>query len=185
MIQFLKEPWPWYIGGPIIGLCVPILLLIGNKPLGATGAMRAMCAAILPSRAEFFSYDWRAAGAWSIALVSGILAGAIIVAVSGGVVTPAISPATTEAIAALNVPVNGIAPATLFSWSSLVTLRGLAFIIGGGFLVGFGSAYAGGCTSGHGVTGLAALQLPSLIALIGIFAGGIVATFVLIPFILR
>lgn len=75
-------------------------------------------------------------------------------------------------------------PSDVFNWANLTSLRGGALIAGGGFAVGFGAAYGGGCTSGHGLSGIADLQLPSLIALLAFFAGGIAATFLLMPFLL-
>jgi uncharacterized membrane protein YedE/YeeE len=80
---------------------------------------------------------------------------------------------------------SGMAPAEVFSWSGLLTFRGFAAIVVAGFLVGFGTAYAGGCTSGHAIAGLSDLQLPSLIAVCGFFAGGLFATFVLLPLVFR
>ena len=79
--------------------------------------------------------------------------------------------------------VHGV-PHELFAWSSLGTARGWIAIAGGGFLVGFGTAYAGGCTSGHGISGVANLEVPSFIALGGFFAGGLLGTFVLLPLVL-
>jgi hypothetical protein len=166
MMHWLSEPWPWYVAGPLIGLFVPALLLIGNKPLGATSSLRAMCGAILPKDVDFFKYDWKGSGAWNIALVVGIAA--------GGFVAARFLPHDTP----------GLVPTTLFSWSALLTVRGAICIVVGGFLAGFGATYAGGCTSGHGITGLASLQLASLIAVIAIFAGGIVTTWLLLPFVL-
>ena len=186
ILSWIRSPWPWYVSGPLIGLFVPLLLVLGNKQLGMTGALRATCAAIAPSDVEFFRYDWKKSGRWNIAMAAGILVGAVIaVALLGGGATPAVSSRTRDAIAALGLASPaGLVPAELFSWRALITLRGAASIIGGGFLVGFGSSYAGGCTSGHGVMGLATLQLASVIALIGIFAGGLLMTFVVFPLIL-
>jgi uncharacterized membrane protein YedE/YeeE len=179
----LKNPWPWYVSGPLIGLFVPLLLLLGNRQLGMSGSLRAICAATMPGRVEFFKYDWRTSGLWNVALAMGIVVGAAVaVSVLGGGATPALSPRTRDAIAALGLAQpSGLVPATLFSWKALLTLRGATCVIGGGFLVGFGSSYAGGCTSGHGVMGLAALQVASVIALVGIFAGGLLMTFVIMP----
>jgi len=183
VLAALREPWPWYVAGPLIGLCVPALLIVGNRPLGTTGALRAMCAATIPSRSAFFRYDWRADGGWSLALVFGILVGGFIAGIVIPTPPPEITAPTRDAIAALGLgpDLGGMAPPALFSWHALATLRGWVFIVGGGLLVGFGASYAGGCTSGHGVTGLADLQPASLIALMGIFAGGLLATFYLIP----
>jgi uncharacterized membrane protein YedE/YeeE len=185
IVAWLRQPWPWYASGPLIGLFVPFLLLLGNKQLGLTGSLRALCAATVPRRVEFFRYDWRRSGLWNIALAFGILVGAIIAStlLNGGA-TPHISSHMRAAIAALGLTTpSGPVPVELFSWNALFTLRGALCILGGGFLVGFGSSYAGGCTSGHGVMGLATLQLASVIALIGIFVGGLLTTFVIIPHI--
>jgi len=182
MIDALRGPWPWYVAAPLIGLLVPVLLLLGNRALGVSGSLRAICAAALPTDVAFFQYDWKAS-AWSIAFVAGILVGGALAAATLGTTTPDISPDTQHAIASLGLgkQVTGLAPASLFSWSSLLTLRGALSLIGGGFLVGFGASYGGGCTSGHGITGLAALQPASLLAIIAVFAGGLLATFVLMP----
>jgi uncharacterized membrane protein YedE/YeeE len=79
---------------------------------------------------------------------------------------------------------SGVAPQEIFTWHSLLTARGLILIVFGGFLVGFGTAYAAGCTSGHAISGLANFQLPSLIAVIGFFAGGLAASFFILPFVI-
>ena len=185
MHEFFTRSWPWYIGGPLIGLFVPLLLLLGNKSFGVSGSLRAMCAAIMPGPVEFFHYDWKKSGLWNIALALGLLLGGVIAVTWMGVSTPDIAPATRAAIGTLGLrPPSGLVPAELFSWHSLTTLRGIVCMLVGGFLVGFGTSYAGGCTSGHGVMGMATLQRASLVALMGIFAGGLIATFVLLPIIL-
>ncbi|HEV8495746.1 MAG TPA: YeeE/YedE thiosulfate transporter family protein [Gemmatimonadaceae bacterium] len=185
ILSWIRNPWPWYVSGPLIGLFVPVLLLLGNKQLGMTGALRATCAAIAPANIDFFRYDWKKSGGWNIALAVGILIGALLaVILLGGGSTPAVSSSARDAIAALGLaPPAGLVPAELLSWRALLTFRGAISIVGGGFLVGFGSAYAGGCTSGHGIMGLATRQLASVIALIGIYAGGLLMTFVVFPLI--
>ncbi|MGI8402029.1 MAG: YeeE/YedE family protein [Gemmatimonadaceae bacterium] len=185
MLRWFTQPWPWYVAGPLIGVLVPVLLLIGNKTLGVSSSLRAMCAALIPGNVEFFNYDWRTSGLWNVALALGIVAGAALTAAVVGVSTPAITPATRDAIATLGVHrVAGLVPAEIFSWRALLTVRGAACIVGGGFLIGFGASYAGGCTSGHGIMGLASLQKASLVAIVAIFAGGLLATYVLMPMIL-
>ena len=184
MWQLLTQPWPWYVGGPLIGLFVPLLLLLGNKQLGVSASLRAICAAVAPGHVEFFRYDWKHSGLWSVAFASGLLAGGLIAIAVLGALTPSISPGTQAAIARLGLPpASGLAPAELFNWHSLLTARGDICMLGGGFLVGIGASYGGGCTSGHGVMGMAALQPASLVALIGIFAGGLLATWALLPLI--
>ena len=178
---------PWYVAGPLIGLFVPVLLLVGNRMFGVSGNLRHMCAAVLPTRAEFFRYDWRSIGGWNLAFAVGVLLGGAIV----GALTPdgaqvALSPAAVESLAALGIhDTTGLVPGELFSWQMLLTVRGALVMIGGGLLIGFGTAYAGGCTSGHAITGLADFQLPSLIAVIGFFAGGLFSTWVLLPFLFQ
>lgn len=179
----LVSPWPWYVAGPLIGLVVPALLIVGNRQFGISSNLRHVCAATLPGSVEFFRYDWRRAGAWNLAFASGILAGGVIAALLlAGPDSAQISARTQADLTALGIrDLSGLAPAQLFSWRSLLTLRGLVMIVGGGFLVGFGTAYAGGCTSGHAISGLADLQLPSLVAVAGFFAGGLLTTWVFLP----
>lgn len=185
-MDLLTAPWPWYVSGPLIGLVVPALLLAGNRTFGVSSNLRHLCAIGSPVKPPFLRYDWRQAGAWNLAF----LAGAMLAGVYVGWLLPApvlgVSEQTLRDLAALGVAdTAGYVPASLFSWSSLGTVRGLTLIVGGGFLVGFGTTYAGGCTSGHGVTGLAALQLPSLVAVAGFFAGGLAGTHLLLPLLLR
>lgn len=185
MWQVIRSPWPWYVTGPMIGLFVPILLILGNKQLGLTGSLRAICAAVAPARVDFFRYDWKSVGLWNVMLAVGMLFGAALLVAAIGQPTPPVAPATREALRALGLSVpSGLAPTEIFSWQALGTLRGAVCTIGGGFLVGFGASYAGGCTSGHGVMGLAAREIASMIALVGIFAGGLAATYFLLPVIL-
>lgn len=183
----LLEPWPWYVAGPLIGLFVPLLLLTGNRMFGISSNLRHVCAAGFPGRVAFFRYDWRSAGGWNLAFALGILLGG---AIAGGFLSDSassnLSPAVRESLAALGLrDFTGLVPTELFTWSALATVRGLVMLIGGGFLIGFGTAYAGGCTSGHAISGLADLQLPSLLAVVGFFAGGLVGTWVLLPLLLR
>lgn len=186
MLDLLVSPWPWYITGPLLGLVVPALLLAGNRPFGVSSNLRHLCAIASPGTPRYLRYDWRQAGGWNLAFLAGtLLAGACI----GWLIpspTLAISDQTVRDLAALGVAgAAGYVPASLFSWQALSTWRGVAIVVGGGFLVGFGTAYAGGCTSGHGITGLAALQLPSLVAVLGFFAGGLAGTHLLLPLLLR
>jgi hypothetical protein len=182
LVGLLTRPWPWYVAGPLIGLFVPALLWLGNKQLGVSSGLRHLCAACVPGRAEFFRYDWKLNGSWSLMFLAGILVGGFI----GGWLLDAppvvISPRTQAALAEIGLhDYAGLVPAELFRWSRLVTVRGLALMVGGGFLVGFGASYAGGCTSGHAIAGLADRQPASLIAMGGFFAGGLAATCFILP----
>ncbi len=184
--SIVADPWPWYLSGPLIGLIVPALLLLGNRPFGVSSNLRHICAVCSPVRPAYFRYDWRNVGGWNLAFLVGVTVAGALVSWFSSHQPVAIAAATRDSLATLGVTdVAGYVPASLFSWSALASWRGLVLIVGGGFLVGFGTAYAGGCTSGHGITGLAALQLPSLVAVCGFFAGGLVGTHLLLPVILR
>lgn len=182
----LAIPWPWTVAGPLIGLFVPALLLVGNRLFGVSSALRHTCAAAIPGRVDFFRYDWRRAGGWSLAFALGIAAGGALAARfldSGAAIH--LSAAARTSIAALGIhDMSGLMPREIFHWGALMTWRGLVLLVGGGFLVGFGTAYAGGCTSGHAISGLADLQLPSLVAVAGFFVGGLFSTWILLPHLL-
>ncbi|MFW5972616.1 MAG: YeeE/YedE family protein [Bacteroidota bacterium] len=184
------QPWPWYIAGPLIGLLVPALLLIGGKVFGISANLRHACAAIpVPEgrKPSFLRYDWKKTGLWNLVFAGGILVGGFIgIQVLSDPQQPlALASETVRALEGLGIDeVAGFVPAQLISWSALATPLGVLIILGGGFLIGFGARWAGGCTSGHAISGLADLQLPSLIAVIGFFIGGLLMTHVLLPLLL-
>ena len=186
VIEFLAQPWPWYIAGPLLGLFAPLLLLVGNKSFGISENLRHMCA--IPSRRDgsYFGYDWRSAGGWNLLFFGGIAIGGFLAAFVFANPEPvAISQATVRDLEALGVSQDaGLLPSSLFSWTGLASLPGIVLMVVGGFLVGFGARYAGGCTSGHGIAGLSELQWPSLVAVAGFFVGGIVVSFVMLPLLL-
>jgi len=186
MLDWILDPWPWWIAGPAIGLTVPTLLIVGNRMLGVSGNLRATCAAVAPGRADFFRFNWRSVAGWNLLFALGIgLGGFLAVTFLGGGGEVLVSEATRADLATLGITsTEGLAPSEIFSWANVLSVRGLIFLVLGGFLVGFGAAYAGGCTSGHAIMGLADLQLPSLVAVIGFFAGGLAVTHFLLPLLL-
>lgn len=186
MIDLLSRPWPWWVAGPLIGLVVAALLVIGNKPFGVSPNLRHVCAAVSPGKLDYLRYDWRTGG-WNLAFALGMIVGGYVAGQLLASPSPvAIAPDVQAALSSLGVTdFSGLAPRDLFSWSALLTPRGLVMIVGGGFLVGFGTAYAGGCTSGHGITGLASLEWRSLVAVIGFFAGGLLATHAILPLLFQ
>lgn len=186
MLDFLYQPWPWYISGPLIGLIVPLLLLAGNKAFGISSNFRHICAACLPSGSPFFHYDWKKSGGWNLRFAAGIIAGGFLAGYIFKNPDPVqLAPDTIAALTDLGIQsFEGLVPADLFNWSSLMTAKGFIVMAIGGFLVGFGTRYAGGCTSGHAITGIADLQAASLIAVIGFFIGGLITTWLLLPLIL-
>ncbi|MDQ3016863.1 MAG: YeeE/YedE family protein [Bacteroidota bacterium] len=186
MKEFLSQPWPWYIAGPVIGLMIPALLILGNKPFGISSSLKHICAACFPGNIAFFKYDWKKES-WNIVLAAGILAGGVVGGILFANPNPvAISPSTVQDLAALNVMHDaGLHPMSIFNFASLLTLKGFILIVVGGFLVGFGTRYANGCTSGHTIMGISNLQLSSVIASICFFIGGLVMTWFLLPHILN
>ncbi len=187
MIETLSQPWPWWVAGPLIGLIVPVLLLIGSKQFGLSTSFRQICAATAPGQIEYFRYDWKR-GMWRLALILGIIGGAAIGATWLASPDPVIgiSEATNSDLVALGITdFRGMVPSEFISWSGLLTLPGFVMVVVGGFFVGFGARYADGCTSGHAISGLSTFQFSSLIAVLGFFAGGLVATHLLLPLVFR
>ncbi len=186
MLEFIKQPWHWSIAGILIGLTVPTLLLLGNKHFGISSNLRHICAACLPAKIPFFQYDWKKE-TWNLFFVAGILVGGFIAATLLKNPEPLQIAAETKArLIALGVQnFDGLLPTDVFSFQNGRILRGVVMMIVGGFLVGFGTRYAGGCTSGHAIMGLSNLQLPSLIATICFMIGGFLMTWFGLPFILN
>ena len=178
----MPHPLPWYIAGPLIGLVVPALLLVGNKSFGVSASLRDICAAVVPRGIEYFRHDWRRTGLWNLVFLAGLFTGAALAHLLAPPEAITLSDRTVADLHAIGVrDFSGFAPRDIFSWQGLTTLPGFVSIVIGGFLVGFGSAYAGGCTSGHAIAGLADCQVASLLAVCGFFAGGIVVTYLVLP----
>lgn len=186
MREFVSHPWPWYVAGPLIGLTVPALLLLGNRSFGLSSSLRHVCAACMPAGLPFFRYDWKREGSWNLAFVAGIVLGSLIA--SHWLASPEpfrLADATRAHLASLGITdFSGLMPADLFGTAHILSLRGLVFLVAGGFLVGFGTRWAGGCTSGHTIMGLSNLQWPSLVATICFMVGGGVGTWLLLPILL-
>lgn len=185
-MEILKQPWTWYTAGIIIGLIVPALLILGNKHFGISANLRHICAACFPANISFFKYDWKRE-MWNFFFVGGIFIGAVIATQLLADNNPvAINPQLATELAGYGITDNNhLLPAELFSFESLFTVRGLIMLVGGGFLVGFGTRYAGGCTSGHSIMGLSNLQWPSLVATCCFMAGGFLMANLILPLILK
>lgn len=183
-MDFLFAPWPWYVAGPVIGLTVPLLMLLGNKTLGISSTLRQVCAVCMPGDISLFNYNWKK-DSWNLLFALGLFLGGTL----GGIVFAnpepvAVSAKTTTYFQSLGITdMTGLMPVEFFNWSSLLTIRGFLMMVVGGFLVGFGTRYARGCTSGHGILGLSALQWPSLVATASFFAGGILFSHFIVPLI--
>jgi len=186
-ISILTSPWPWYIAGPLIGLMVPLLLLLGNRHFGISSNLRHICAACLPGKIPFFSYNWKKES-WNLFFAGGIVVGGLIAGtlLADKAPSSSIHPQLAAEMAGYGVRyAHTPLPAELFNWPALFTLKGFLLMIAGGFLVGFGTRYAGGCTSGHAIMGLSTLQWPSLVATCCFMAGGFIMANLVLPFILH
>lgn len=186
MIEFIRQPWSWYVSGALIGLTVPALLLLGNKHFGISSSLRHICAACLPTKIPFFQYDWKRE-TWNLFFVAGIVAGAALTLAFLSDPHPVqVSESTVADLAVLGIVADGnMMPDSIFNFDNLFTLKGLVFFVIGGFMVGFGTRYAGGCTSGHSIMGLSTFQLSSLIATCCFMAGGFAMVHLIFPWLMK
>jgi uncharacterized membrane protein YedE/YeeE len=187
MLELIKQPWHWAVSGILIGLIVPLLLILGNKKFGISSSFRHICASCFPGDIKFFKYDWKKE-IWNLFFVGGIIIGGFIATqfLSNPGEAIQIAPETMETLQGYGIKdFNNLMPADLFNWGNLFSLKGLIFFIIGGFFVGFGTRYAGGCTSGHAIMGLANLQKASLVATIFFMIGGFISANILIPLIFK
>ncbi|MEN9858697.1 MAG: hypothetical protein RIT50_819 [Bacteroidota bacterium] len=186
MLDWIKQPWPWYVAGPLIGLTVPLLLILGNRTFGISSSLRHICAACMPANIPFFKYDWKKES-WNLFFVAGVLVGGFIAFNYLSNDTPMeVNPKLAQEMAEYGITnYEGLIPKELFNWPALFTLKGFILMILGGFLVGFGTRYAGGCTSGHSIMGLSNLQWPSLVATCCFMAGGFIMANLILPIILK
>lgn len=186
MKELLTSPWPWYVAGPLIGLTVPVLLILGNKSFGISSSLRHICAACIPAKIPFFQYDWKKE-IWNLVFAAGVILGAFIITRFFNNPDPiALNPKLVAELSSYGIKdLSSQVPQDLFNWQNLFTAKGLIMIVAGGFMVGFGTRYAGGCTSGHAIMGLSSLQFPSLVATISFMAGGFIMANFILPMILQ
>lgn len=184
MIEWISQPWPWYVAGTLIALTLFLLLYFG-KNFGMSSNLRTMCSMVGAGKlVDFFKFDWKTQS-WNLVFVLGSITGGFIAANYLINAPMDLSPELIQQFKSFGIaePGASFVPSEFFSFEALFSLRGIVMLLGGGFLVGFGARYAGGCTSGHAISGLSNLQLPSLIAVIGFFIGGLVMTYWLLPLI--
>lgn len=185
--QTLAQPWPWFIAGPLISLVMFGLIYFGES-FGVSSNFRTLCSmAGAGKNCGFFDFNWKTQ-VWNLVFVLGV-------GIGGYIAHEFLSPGTAIGIDSstveelkvfgLQTSTNTMVPVSIFSWDGLLTIKGFIMIVLGGFLVGFGTRYAGGCTSGHAISGLSDLQLPSLIAVLGFFIGGLSVTYFVLPYLLN
>ncbi|MEZ4828562.1 MAG: YeeE/YedE thiosulfate transporter family protein [Bacteroidia bacterium] len=185
MMDALKSGWPWYVSGPLLTMILGFMLFMG-KTFGISSTLRDLCAIGGAGKTNpFFQYRWQDQ-IWNLVFVAGALLGGLIAGTLLANPEPAQISSTTLAQLSemgFSTDAHHLAPPEVFAWSSLLSAKGLIFIVLGGFLVGFGTRYAAGCTSGHAITGLSNLQISSLIAVVGFFLGGLFVTHLIFPFL--
>jgi hypothetical protein len=184
MREFITQTWSWWFSGTMIAAIMFFLLYFGQS-FGFSANLRTICSAAgLGKKTKFFDFNWKAQ-TWNLVfLVGSIVGGFIAKQFLSSDIGVAISPATIDDLSKLGIaaPVS-LQPAELFSLDAILSIKGFLVLAVGGLLVGFGSRYAGGCTSGHAISGLSDLQVPSLIAVVGFFIGGLIMTFFILPLI--
>ena len=182
-MDFIFQPWPWYVGGPLIA-CTLVLYFYFGKNFGASTNFETLCTMAGAGKvSDYFNKDWKQYN-YALLFVAGLIIGGFI---SSTYLIPnkaiEINSKTIQELTELGFGdvANQYFPDEIFGKEAFLSVKGFLILLVSGILVGFGTRYAGGCTSGHAITGLSSFQLPSLLAVIGFFIGGIIATWFLIP----
>jgi uncharacterized membrane protein YedE/YeeE len=185
-MDFILQPWPWWFSGLIIAFVMVSLLFFG-KSFGFSANLRTMCTiAGAGKTTSFFKFDWKKQSWNLVFLVGAVLGGLVANQFLSTSMIPEISASTISDLNKLGIGApDGMLPDELFSWDFASSIGGFIFLLAGGLLVGFGARWAGGCTSGHAISGLSDLQIPSLIAVVGFFIGGLLMTHLLLPVIFK
>lgn len=176
------QPLAWYIAGPLIGLTIPLLFYFINRPLGISFTLNQLCAFCIPNKWHRFSIDKKKDG-WRLYFLAGLIIAGITYFLFVPEYTININSQTASRLSEIGLSQQeGLIPPQLFELDWTNPFQFIILIIGG-LLIGFGTRYAGGCTSGHTIMGLSQLNLGSLIATIGFFIGGLIGSWFLIPYI--
>lgn len=181
-INFLTAPWEWYFSGPLIGLTVPLLILTSNKQFGVSSMLRYVCSALKLSSKNYFNYNFKEQQ-WTLWFVLGVLLSGFVLFQLVQIEMGELSTNAKQYFNEKGIKIEGSFPLSIFNWQNLFSEYGLLLLVGG-FLIGFGSRYADGCTSGHAIMGLSLFSKASLVSVIGFFIGGIIGTFLILDYLL-
>jgi len=179
LVDLIINPWPWFVSGPLLGLIVPLLLIVGNKEFGVSSVFRHIFAMTGIIKNEYFKYDWHKEK-WNLLVVLGVFMAGVVFSLSS-IQSGELSNSAIDYFTRKQISIKGYFPNGLYNW--VFNFR-LGLLLVGGVLLGFGSRYANGCTSGHAIMGLSKLNLGSLIAVVGFFIGGVIGVWLIIDNIL-
>ncbi len=184
-MEILNQTWPWYISGFLIG-CVMLVLVWFGKVFGMSSNLRSLCSMAGAGKiVPFFDFDWRAQR-WNLAVILGAMVGGFVAAnFMSSPDNVSLNPQTVAQLEQMGIdaPNGKLLPEIMFGNEAFQYPKMIFILVMGGVLIGFGSRYAGGCTSGHAISGLSNLQLPSLKAVIGFFIGGLIMAHFILPLI--
>ncbi|MFZ4261976.1 YeeE/YedE family protein [Sphingobacterium sp. HJSM2_6] len=181
-MDLVLGPWPWYVGGALVALVMVALVFLG-KSFGFSSNFRNICSMLGAGKnCSFFDFDWKSQR-WNLLFLVGAVVGGYLAANYLSVdQVPVLNPETIDDLKVLGFASAGTTyvPVEIFEiWS----IKNVLLLAIAGLLIGFGTRYAGGCTSGHAISGLSNLQWPSLLAVIGFFIGGLIMVHLFFPLI--
>jgi len=184
-MEFISQPWPWFVAGPIIAV-ITFLLFYFGKRFGVSSNLETLCSIAGAGKfTNYFKIDWKQ-NAWNLIFIAGAIAGGFIATYwFSPIQTVELNPQTIQDLSEIGIQNAGATylPDEIFSMETMLSIKGFFILIVAGFMVGFGARWAGGCTSGHAIVGLSNLEIPSLISVIGFFIGGLIMTWLILPLI--
>ncbi|SEM44191.1 hypothetical protein SAMN05216436_104218 [bacterium A37T11] len=184
-MHWILAPWPWYVSGPLIAFTMFLLLYMG-KTFGMSSNLRTICTLLGAGKtARLFRFDWKSQR-WNLLVMVGAAIGGFLASHYLSIhQAPKINEKTVQDLQKMGFESAGktYVPTELYGSQVFSSPKMVAILFIGGLLVGFGSRYAGGCTSGHSISGISNLQLPSLIATIGFFIGGLIMVHFIFPYL--
>ncbi len=184
-MEFISQPWAWYVAGPVIAFVMFLLYYFGER-FGLSSNLETFCSIVGAGKfVDYFKIDWKQ-NSWNLVFVAGGITGGFI---ASQWLSPtdmvALNPQTIQDLADIGIQNAGASylPDEIFSIETMLSVKGFFILLIAGVMVGFGARWAGGCTSGHAIVGLSNLELPSLISVIGFFIGGLIMTWFILPLI--
>lgn len=184
-MDFITQTWSWYISGLLIGFVMFLLIYFG-KTFGMSSNLRALCSfAGADKYADFFRFDFKAQNWNLVVLLGAMIGGFVAVHFLSAPANVTLNPKTIQALTDMgfDTPDSKLLPDAMFGQAIFTNPKMIFILLIGGVFIGFGSRYAGGCTSGHAIQGLSNLQWQSLKAVIGFFVGGLLMVHFIFPLI--